>query len=209
MFAFIPAAISASMSALTVLVAGLAFVTAPMPAVAADAPTPCPALLRHSAARLQDDAPQDLCQYRSKVLLVVNTASFCGFTPQYEGLQKLHETYQARGFEVLGFPSNDFFQESVSNKKIADFCEATFGIRFPMFASGAVKGDKAQPFYQALARAAGGEEPRWNFHKYLTTTRLSLLRTTATSCQNYISELKTLNLEVLPRSRYYVSARFS
>lgn len=167
MFAFIPAAISASMSALTVLVAGLAFVTAPMPAVAADAPTPCPALLRHSAARLQDDAPQDLCQYRSKVLLVVNTASFCGFTPQYEGLQKLHETYQARGFEVLGFPSNDFFQESVSNKKIADFCEATFGIRFPMFASGAVKGDKAQPFYQALARAAGGEEPRWNFHKYL------------------------------------------
>ena len=127
----------------------------------------CPALLRHSVPRLQDDVPQDLCQYRGKVLLVVNTASFCGFTPQYEGLQKLHETYQSRGFEVLGFPSNDFHQESESNKKIADFCEATFGIRFPMFASAAVKGDKAQPFYQALARAAGGEEPRWNFHKYL------------------------------------------
>ena len=135
-------------------------------AAAADAAS-CPALLRHSVPRLQDDVPQDLCQYRGKVLLVVNTASFCGFTPQYEGLQKLHETYQSRGFEVLGFPSNDFFQESASNKKIADFCEATFGIRFPMFASGAVKGDKAQPFYQALARAAGGEEPRWNFHKYL------------------------------------------
>jgi glutathione peroxidase len=144
--------------------AGLTVLSSPVSA--ADMAS-CPTLLRFGVPRLQDDAPQDLCQYRGKVLLVVNTASFCGFTPQYEGLQKLHETYQARGFEVLGFPSNDFFQESASNKKIADFCEATFGIRFPMFASGAVKGDKAQPFYQALARAAGGEEPRWNFHKYL------------------------------------------
>src|SRR4051812_28648240 len=100
-----------------------------LPSVAsAAAPAGCPALLQHTFPRLQDEKPQDLCQYAGRVLLVVNTASYCGFTPQYEGLEKLHARYAARGLAVLGFPSNDFAQESGSNKDIADFCENTFGV---------------------------------------------------------------------------------
>ena len=107
-----------------------------------------------------------LSQYRGKVLLVVNTASFCGFTPQYKGLEALHARYQSRGLVVLGFPSNDFSQEGGSNKEIADFCESTFGVKFPMFSKTVVTGPQAAPFYQQLA-AQAGRKPLWNFHKYL------------------------------------------
>ena len=109
------------------------------PAVAQTAPASCPALLQHSFNRLQDDKPQSLCQYAGKVLLVVNTASYCGFTPQYEGLEALHAKYAARGLVVMGFPSNDFGQQELgSNKDIADFCENTFGVKFPLFAKSSV-----------------------------------------------------------------------
>ncbi|HEX2545490.1 MAG TPA: glutathione peroxidase, partial [Ramlibacter sp.] len=108
------------------LLATAGLLAAAAPARAAP-PAACPALLQHSFPRLQDEKPQNLCQYTGKVLLVVNTASFCGFTPQYEGLEKLHARYRDRGLVVLGFPSNDFSQESGSNKEIADFCENTFG----------------------------------------------------------------------------------
>ena len=134
------------------------------PALAADAA--CPPILQHSFARLQDEKPQNLCQYTGRVLLVVNTASFCGFTPQYEGLERLHARYQGAGLVVLGFPSNDFAQESKSNKEIADFCENTFGVKFPMFAKTAVRGDDASPFFKQLAQRSG-RAPLWNFHKYL------------------------------------------
>jgi glutathione peroxidase len=130
------------------------------------APAACPALLQHTFPRLQDEKPQSLCQYKGKVLLVVNTASFCGFTPQYEGLEKLHARYRDRGLVVLGFPSNDFAQESGSNKEIADFCENTFGVKFPMFSKTAVRGKDANPFFRQLADATG-RAPLWNFHKYL------------------------------------------
>lgn len=134
---------------------------------AADAPpAACPALLQHTFPRLQDEKPQPLCQYAGKVLLVVNTASYCGFTPQYEGLEKLHARYRERGLVVLGFPSNDFKQEKASNKEIADFCENTFGVRFPMFAASAVRGKDANPLYRQL-EAQTGRAPLWNFHKYL------------------------------------------
>lgn len=134
---------------------------------AADAPrAACPALLQHTFPRLQDEKPQPLCQYAGKVLLVVNTASYCGFTPQYEGLEKLHARYRDRGLVVLGFPSNDFRQEKSSNKEIADFCENTFGVRFPMFAMSAVRGKDANPLYRQL-EAQTGRAPLWNFHKYL------------------------------------------
>lgn len=126
----------------------------------------CPALLQHTFLRLQDEKPQSLCQYRGKVLLVVNTASYCGFTGQYKELETLHERYQDKGLVVLGFPSNDFSQESGSNKEIAAFCENTFGVRFPMFAKSSVTGPQANALYQQLARQAG-QAPRWNFHKYL------------------------------------------
>ncbi|WCM93034.1 glutathione peroxidase [Acidovorax sp. NCPPB 2350] len=132
----------------------------------AQAPAACPALLQHTMERLQDESPQPLCQYRGQVLLVVNTASYCGFTNQYEGLEALHSRYKDRGFSVLGFPSNDFSQETGSNAQIADFCSNTFGVKFPMFAKSSVKGPQASALYRELA-AQSGEAPRWNFHKYL------------------------------------------
>jgi glutathione peroxidase len=126
----------------------------------------CPALLQHSANRLQDDKPQPLCQYAGKVLLVVNTASFCGYTPQYEGLEALHAKYAAKGLVVMGFPSNDFNQESNDAKKIADVCFNTYGVKFPMFSVSSVKGKDANPLFAQLAQATG-KSPSWNFNKYL------------------------------------------
>ena len=133
---------------------------------AAHAQPACPATLSHTFPRLQDEKPQTLCQYSGKVVLVVNTASYCGFTPQYKGLEALHARYQARGLVVLGFPSNDFAQEKGSNKEIADFCENTFGVKFPMFAASHVRGDDANPLFKQLA-AATGTSVKWNFYKYL------------------------------------------
>ncbi|WP_137922388.1 glutathione peroxidase [Hydrogenophaga sp. 2FB] len=135
--------------------------TPPTPANAA-----CPALLQQRFDRLQDEKPQSLCQYSGKVVLVVNTASFCGFTKQYEGLEALHAKYQSRGLVVLGFPSNDFSQETGSNQAIAEFCENTFGVKFPMFTKSVVVGRDANPLFKQLAERTG-ERPRWNFHKYL------------------------------------------
>jgi glutathione peroxidase len=126
----------------------------------------CPALLNHTVDRLQDEKPQSLCQYAGKVVLVVNTASFCGFTGQYKGLEALHAKYKDKGLVVLGFPSNDFSQESGSNQQIADFCESTFGVKFPMFTKTQVTGDGASPLFKQLT-AQTGQKPRWNFHKYL------------------------------------------
>ena len=145
----------------------LAQTAATAPAAAATGSVPaCPALLKHSFPRLQDDSPQSLCAYAGKVLLVVNTASFCGYTPQYEGLEALHAKYAARGLVVLGFPSNDFNQEAADSKKIAELCFNTYGVKFPMFASSAVKGKAANPLFAQLAQATG-KTPSWNFNKYL------------------------------------------
>jgi glutathione peroxidase len=136
------------------------------PAASTVAPASCPAVLHHSFKRLQDEAPQDLCQYAGKVVLVVNTASYCGFTKQYEGLEKLYAKYSARGLVVLGFPSNDFKQEDADAKKIADLCYNTYGVKFPMFASTVVTGQGANPLYADLIKATGNQ-PKWNFNKYL------------------------------------------
>ena len=135
-------------------------------ASAAPAPASCPAVLKHTFKRLQDESPQDLCQYAGKVVLVVNTASYCGYTPQYEGLEALYAKYAARGLVVLGFPSNDFKQESADAKKIADLCYNTYGVKFPMFASTVVTGEGANPLYTDLIKATGNQ-PKWNFNKYL------------------------------------------
>lgn len=108
----------------------------------------------------------DLAAWRGRVLLVVNTASFCGFTPQYAALQRLHDRYRARGLVVLGVPSNDFNQESGNERQIREFCDAQFGIDFPMAGLTRVRGVQAHPFFR-WAGARGGGEPRWNFHKYL------------------------------------------
>ena len=146
-----------------------ATVLAQTPAAAAKPsarPASCPAVLKHTFNRLQDEAPQDLCQYAGKVVLVVNTASYCGFTKQYEGLEKLYARYAPRGLVVLGFPSNDFKQEDADAKKIADLCYNTYGVKFPMFVSTVVSGDKANPLYSELIKATGNQ-PKWNFNKYL------------------------------------------
>ncbi|MES2537788.1 MAG: glutathione peroxidase [Pseudomonadota bacterium] len=133
----------------------------------AQSPAACPQILDQQFNRLQDEAPQNLCQYAGKVALVVNTASYCGFTKQYEGLEALYAKYQGRGLTVLGFPSNDFGQQgSDSGKQIADFCYNTYGVKFPMFSASSVKGPAANPLYAALAKASG-KSPEWNFYKYL------------------------------------------
>ena len=127
----------------------------------------CPALLDRKAPRLQDGAPQDLCRFAGKVVLIVNTASYCSSTPQYEGLETLHKRYSGRGLVVLGFPSNDFGQqEPGSAKQIADVCFNTYGVAFPMFAKTVVVGPGADPLFAELARASGSP-PKWNFHKWL------------------------------------------
>jgi len=145
----------------------LALALAGAPAFAAPA---CPALLNREVPRLQDEKPQNLCQYAGRVVLVVNTASFCGFTPQYKGLEALYERYRERGLVVLGFPSNDFgAQEPGSSREIADFCENTFGVKFPMFTKtrvSAAAGAQLDPLYAEL-RQRTGVLPKWNFHKYL------------------------------------------
>jgi glutathione peroxidase len=105
--------------------------------------------------------------YGGQVLLVVNTASKCGFTPQYEGLEAMHAKYKAQGFAVLGFPSNDFMgQEPGSEEEIQEFCTLTYGVKFPMFEKVQVRGDTPTPLYADMIEATG-EAPGWNFHKYL------------------------------------------
>ena len=128
----------------------------------------CPALLQQNVLRLQDEKPQSLCQYAGKVVVVVNTASFCGFTSQYEGLEALHAKYKDQGLVVLGFPSNDFSQETGSNKQIAAFCENTFGVKFPMFTKSAVTGRYAIPLFKQLSDKTG-TAPKWNFYKYVVS----------------------------------------
>jgi glutathione peroxidase len=123
----------------------------------------CPALLDRKLHTIHEK-PQSLCEYQGKVLLVVNTASECGYTPQYEGLEALYRKYRDRGLVVLGFPSNDFGgQEPGSNREIAAFCINQYAIDFPMFAKTALK---QNPLYAELFKATG-QAPRWNFHKYL------------------------------------------
>jgi glutathione peroxidase len=154
----------------TAAIGAALFAAAPAFAQAAPgaaAPASCPATLNHTFKRLQDEAPQNLCQYAGKVILVVNTASYCGFTKQYEGLERLYAKYSGKGLVVLGFPSNDFGkQEPGNSKEIADFCYNTYGVKFPMFAKTSVKGPEANPLHASLAKTTG-HEPKWNFTKYL------------------------------------------
>ena len=148
-------------------VSGLAQAAPPATAAPAAAPANCPALLNKTFPRLQDEKPQSLCQYSGQVVLVVNTASYCGFTSQYKGLEALYAKYNSQGLVVLGFPSNDFGQqEPDSGQQIAEFCANTFGVKFPMFAKSSVKGAQANPLFADLIKLSG-TSPKWNFYKYL------------------------------------------
>ena len=134
-----------------------------LPAIACES-----ALLNQDFRRLASTEEVNLCEaYSGKVVLVVNTASKCGNTPQYDGLEKLYEQYGEEGLVVLGFPSNDFMgQEPGTEEKIEEFCRLTYGVEFPMFEKTSVKKDNADPLYVALAESSG-TYPTWNFHKYL------------------------------------------
>jgi glutathione peroxidase len=145
----------------------LAHAAADAPVTAATTGAACPAILQRTFNRLQDEAPQNLCQYAGKVILVVNTASYCGFTGQYEGLESLYANYKDKGLVILGFPSNDFGkQEPGTDKEIADFCFNTYAVKFPMFSKSVVFGPGSNSLYQALAKETG-QTPHWNFYKYL------------------------------------------
>jgi len=147
----------------------------------------CPPLLDRKMQTL-DERTQSLCDYAGKVLLVVNTASQCGFTPQYEGLEALYRKYQAKGLVVLGFPMNDFgAQEPGSNQEISTFCVNEYAIDFPMFAK---TGLKTNPLYAELMRATG-QAPRWNFHKYLVDRKGERVQSYGTRVEP--SDAKLLN----------------
>jgi glutathione peroxidase len=126
----------------------------------------CPALLKHTFNRLQTGQPQSLCQFQGKVLLVVNTASYCGYTHQYEGLEAMYRKYKERGLVIVGFPSNDFSQEPGTNKEVAEFCRTTYGVDFPQFEKSSVAHLSANPLYADLARLTG-KKPQWNFYKFV------------------------------------------
>lgn len=138
-----------------------ALVLLTLPAVA----EACPDLLNHRYTSLQGK-PVNLCSYAGRPVLVVNTASKCGYTPQFEKLEAMHRRYRDRGLVVLGFPSNDFNQELATNQEIAQFCKLTYFVEFPMIEKGSVTGPGADAFFKQLTNATGAA-PQWNFHKYL------------------------------------------
>ncbi|RPI15762.1 MAG: glutathione peroxidase [Lysobacterales bacterium] len=143
-----------------ILVAGVAH-----PVTSAGA-ADCPAFLDHEFQRLHSSERVNLCaSYAGKPMLIVNTASHCGFTPQFKGLEALHRKYGERGLVVVGFPSNDFDQEAASQAETAEVCYRNFGVTFTMVAPSPVKGPDANPVFKELARQS--REPGWNFSKYL------------------------------------------
>lgn len=166
------AAVAVVLAAITLGACGGASGPAPaaLPAVAERGAS----VLTGTAERI-DGSVTDLAAQRGRAVLVVNTASRCGNTPQYEGLEALHRSRSARGLVVLGFPSNDFGgQEPGSNREIAGFCRLNYGVTFPMFAKVAVLGDAAHPLFRRLAAGAGA--PDWNFAKYLLDAEGRIVR---------------------------------
>ena len=153
---------------------GAALLAHAWPAAHAQTPRPaaCPPLLAHRFPRLQDEKPQSLCQYAGKVLLVVNTASKCGFTPQYKGLENVWQQYKDKGLVVLGFPCNQFGKQEPGNEgAISEFCELNFGVSFPLFKKIDVNGSDAHPLFVQLKKQApgllGSKGIKWNFTKFL------------------------------------------
>ena len=139
------------------------------PAISVASPgTECPETLNFTKRTLAGKQDVNLCkEYLGKVLVVVNTASKCGYTYQYEGLEALYRKYKAQGLVVVGFPSNDFGgQEPGTEKQIQDFCRLTYGVEFPMFEKTHASRYNADPIYKTFARISG-EFPQWNFHKYV------------------------------------------
>ena len=126
----------------------------------------CNDLLDTELRLLDTTDTQNLCDYEGNVVLAVNVASRCGYTYQYESLQKLYDKYKDQGFVVLGFPSRDFMQEYSAESDVAEFCSTEYGVNFPMFATSKVRGKRANAFYKKIYNETGSS-PVWNFNKYL------------------------------------------
>lgn len=151
-----------------------------------------------SANRLNSDS-EELSNYKGKAVLVVNTASKCGFTPQFEGLESLYKRFQSQGLEILGFPCNQFMkQDPGSAEEIADFCQANYGVTFPMFAKVDVKGESAHPLFQYLTSSApgllGSKSIKWNFTKFLVNPEGGVVKryAPATKPENIAADIEAL-----------------
>lgn len=150
----------------------------------------CDHLYDHQLITLQGKKI-NLCDYQDKPVLVVNTASKCGFTPQFDALESLYSQYQSQGLLVVGFPSNDFKQELSSDKEIGDFCKLTYAVKFPMITKSSVTGVNANPLYKALTKTTG-QAPMWNFYKYL-------IMPNASKVYVYSSDVKPNAKEIVSR----------
>lgn len=159
----------------------------------------CPPLLNRTITTLQGEQI-DLCQYAGKPILVVNTASKCGYTPQFEKLEAMYGKYKHKGLLVLGFPSNDFQQEFKNNGEIANFCKLTYKVKFPMSEASSVTGENANLFFKALAKSTG-EAPDWNFHKYIIETDGKTVHSFATRIEPDSSEILNMILPMLEEEK--------
>ena len=155
----------------------------------------CPDLLKFAKRKLNSQEVINMCDaYEGKTILFVNTASKCGFTPQFEGLEALYTEFKEAGLVVLGFPSNDFNQEFGTEKETAELCELKYGVKFPMFESISVRGDDADPLYAMLAKKAG-TAPKWNFYKYLMDKNGNVVESysafTKPDNDDFVADIKT------------------
>ncbi len=151
----------------------------------------CSNILNTEMRLLDSSETINLCEFEDKVILVVNVASRCGYTYQYESLQELYENYKEEGFVVFGIPSRDFMQEYSNEQDVAEFCSTEYGVNFPMFATSKVRGKKANPFYKKLI-AQSGYSPSWNFNKYLISRDGSVVQT-------YGSKVKPDSIELITK----------
>ncbi|WP_068546007.1 glutathione peroxidase [Thalassotalea crassostreae] len=159
----------------------------------------CPAFLKHNLRKLNSSKSVDICeQYAGKTFLIVNTASHCGYTPQFKGLEALHKKYQKQGLVVLGFPSDDFFQEEDEEKDAADICFVNYGVTFDVFATSAVRGSDVNPVFAYLNEQTAS--PYWNFYKYLVSADGSRIQRFSSKVEPQSAELTSAIEKQLAKS---------
>lgn len=154
-------------------------------------PLICPPLLDSTQRELHSTESIDLCQFAGKPLLIVNTASHCGYTGQFKGLEALHKEYAARGLIVLGFPSNDFNQEEKEESKTAEMCFINYGVTFLMLSTSSVAKGQLNPVFKEL-KTLGAPLPRWNFHKYLINVNGELVGTFGSKTEPESAQMKQM-----------------